>query len=755
MTHAPNDYALVIGVDHYPEWANGAKTLSGPSNDARDFRDWLVSPSGGGLPEAHVRLVVSQPDPPTPVHDLIDKELKKLRALFGSDPSRRRFYFYFGGHGSTPIGNPDATAMCLAEWSYERPRAALDLDSYRRTLLGCMRFQEALFFLDCCRTRIAAPPGLACTFECLDPQFDDRHWAILYGTEHYASSYEGQVDEDIRGYFTAALLDILRKKPIELRELERELDTAVPLRAAPKKQLARVLRYARRDIVLGPPLPPAGDAPNPVAPSAERFEIGVETNLEQGRQIDADAPSPRPGQIVVLREGTLLGAGAGEFSALLSPGRYTVVIQHGEAVESHIVEHAGPTSKTFPLPRRRSAAPLSSTLDKHEWVTEPVKASSHWQRGEGEQAVFVAYRSRDSLLGSRLAGTLSLFADRRSHDLGRNLTLNKVPPGTWTLRYLTGEEDLRLPVPVAADWDTQIFLIEQNGRPLIESASILMSPAGRGFDPGDSLLDAFERALADLVTGAPGPDETALDKLLYAKWRNPLFGLAGAHFLVRRIQHRVRMGDESWRRGPDRHLLELVIDNLRRLLGEKSPDVLALHVLRARLLGETPTGHFGAKPPLFRPGYDALVEATSVAPDLLGHQLDSVSLALLPGSPWTCWNAAKLSVAVPMGPDGFSPGIVAGILPLPRGPDVPDWLLSMVADEAERNHRLGRPIDPAALARRARTPRSLVERALRWSAWGEMNGPAGLPESWGGGDEAGTAANSEETGGRTMESGSS
>jgi uncharacterized caspase-like protein len=35
---ACNDYALVVGISKYPALGD----LSGPENDARDFRDWLI-----------------------------------------------------------------------------------------------------------------------------------------------------------------------------------------------------------------------------------------------------------------------------------------------------------------------------------------------------------------------------------------------------------------------------------------------------------------------------------------------------------------------------------------------------------------------------------------------------------------------------------------------------------------------------------------------------------------------------------------
>ena len=54
---AVNDlhFALCIGIDRYPGLPG--RDLSSATRDARAFRDWLVTPAGGGLPEANVALI--------------------------------------------------------------------------------------------------------------------------------------------------------------------------------------------------------------------------------------------------------------------------------------------------------------------------------------------------------------------------------------------------------------------------------------------------------------------------------------------------------------------------------------------------------------------------------------------------------------------------------------------------------------------------------------------------------------------------
>ncbi|HEX8213993.1 MAG TPA: caspase family protein [Allosphingosinicella sp.] len=705
MTHAPDDYAVVIGIDHYPNWASGAKTLKGPSTDAADFRDWLVDPDGGGLAPEHVRLIVSAELPPGPLHHAIDDSLREIRGM-SRGKTRRRFYFYFGGHGHVPA-MMQAQALCLANWSLEDQRAALDLDSYRKTIAGCMEFEETLFFLDCCRLRLAVPPGKPTELECADPKLAGRQLATLFGTEPHGASFEGVVGEDIRGYFTAALLQILRSQTIELRELEERLRTAVPQTAHPKRQVSRTTIETDRDILLGPPWRVATTPGEPaVVDRGTPLEVSLATNLDPTHApAGEETPPPAPGEITVLRNGQVLATAMGQLSVPLPAGRYEVRVAHGEAVASYPVDHHGAEVHTLQLPRRLSAAPLSNTVDKHEWITDPVVERSRWDAAPGEQAVFIVHRPH-------IEGTLTLLAEPRLN-FTESHSLHRVQPGTWPLLYTGPGGSSLLPVPVAPGWDTQIFLLAHDGRPMLETASILMRPAGAGFDPGDALLDAYERAVADLATGGPGPDPDTLMNLLRGKWHNPLFGLAGAHFLVRRMRL-ARETDPA-----DTGMLDTVIHNLGRLMGARSTDVAALRTLRALLRGTRPPLGGRSLPPLFRAGLDGIIEASALRPELEMGWLEGVALGLLPGSPWSCWADADPGFA-----DGdslrflarFEAGAPAipgeGIVPFPEPQRVPDWLVELAGEERARAERQGRPVDLVALTRQARLPRSLVQAAL-------------------------------------------
>ena len=59
---AANDFALLIGIAHYPRISN----LKGPLNDVAVISNWLADPAGGNVPTANIHTIVSAPGAPGP-----------------------------------------------------------------------------------------------------------------------------------------------------------------------------------------------------------------------------------------------------------------------------------------------------------------------------------------------------------------------------------------------------------------------------------------------------------------------------------------------------------------------------------------------------------------------------------------------------------------------------------------------------------------------------------------------------------------
>jgi hypothetical protein len=689
MTYAPDDYALVIGVNDYPEWSSGKKSLKAPNDDAKKFHDWLVHPEGGGLLEDNAHLLQSSNNPLSPLQSNIDGVFKQIREQ-SDKKKRRRFYFYFSGHGHTPAGSWQRQSLCLPNWSPQSPGAALDVDSYIKASVGCLKFSEAVFLLDCCRVREIAPLGKSSDLECGDPQQEGRHYAILYASDHYKPSFEGKVDhaegdddgaavakgagqnpgekadEEVRSYFTFSLLKILKEETIKLGPLVKRLEVDLP--ALKKGQIARILS-TNDEIVLGPPdrKPPPGElisggTVRPIKTLTGRRGHLVARELEKAYNLTVEirsdfklqspgenATAPAPGDIVVFRGTTIIGRANGAFSRRLPAGSYRIRIVHGEANEDHELRLAEDTKIAYELPSRRSTAPLASTIGPRDELNAIV-AESKWHRGDhpqATQAIFISlHPARAPKDGAEaIAGRLYFQLDGREIiGIGLRDTLIPVSPGARAMIVydLADGSTICLPVPVARGWDTQIFIsIGEQGHPSLSTASVSMRVAGEGFDPSDALIDTYELALADLATGGPCPDAVTLRGLLKGEYQNPLYRLVGAHFLIRELSHSRNRSQE------DLSLLDTVIEDLAVLMDRDAADVVALRLARANWSDRAPPPEaeysLRLTAPLLKPGLDAFVQATARSEGALFPGLNGIAIGLDPNTPWTCWSSRPKS----------------------------------------------------------------------------------------------------------------
>ena len=216
------DFALVIGVDHYPRF----RSLSGAVNDARDLHAWICDPDGGGVAPANARLVESTLAPSTPIQKQLDAALHELLDVAGTAGGGRRFYFTFSGHGASSIDDDRDVALLLATWSRGGADLPLSSEKYRLALLAMRLFDEIVVLLDCCRTSVVdvlgASPGFSSSPR---DHAQPPRMMIAYATEHGTSAFESREADRWQGLFTRRLLDILRHSPhgVTARELESEL----------------------------------------------------------------------------------------------------------------------------------------------------------------------------------------------------------------------------------------------------------------------------------------------------------------------------------------------------------------------------------------------------------------------------------------------------------------------------------------------------------------------------------------------------
>lgn len=214
-------FAVVVGINRYP----GLTDLMGPLDDAADFVDWLVSPTGGAVPIANVFEVPATRDlsPGVAVHDArpnVPDVVDALRnvnlaveALAAIDPSswwRSRLYLFVAGHGMVPDGS-DSGALFTANASAAELGHNINLLLYKIWYQQCGRFRDVVVFADCCRSLMPQAPSFGPPFSrCVSARGEVRT-VMGYGTQFGAKAFESPTFDGTRGQFTTALLRGLRR----------------------------------------------------------------------------------------------------------------------------------------------------------------------------------------------------------------------------------------------------------------------------------------------------------------------------------------------------------------------------------------------------------------------------------------------------------------------------------------------------------------------------------------------------------------
>jgi hypothetical protein len=237
------DYAVVIGLNDYPDFGSQGRPLEGAIEDAERFANWLKDTgTGGGLPDDNCKLILSTPDPlgPTkwPIDQAFGDVIRAARAAGGG----RRLYFYFSGHGQAKSAHD--VVLCLCNWSSMFRYAALSSALYKDMLLKCSPFAELVVLLDCCRIRSIDATGADSEIGCPVPVDDAgaKRFMIAFATEFQNPAMEAQVQDGtdgdgpiVRGHFTEALLAGLNggaARPggggVTARDLKRYLELNVP-----------------------------------------------------------------------------------------------------------------------------------------------------------------------------------------------------------------------------------------------------------------------------------------------------------------------------------------------------------------------------------------------------------------------------------------------------------------------------------------------------------------------------------------------
>lgn len=391
----------------------------------------------------------------------------------------------------------------------------------------------------------------------------------------------------------------------------------------------------------------------------------------------------------------------------LVPGLYVVRAERAGSFHEELIRHVGETRKELGSPKRFSAVPTS---DVHVTDPEDVTRAEHWSKkettdpiGTGSEAsgrLFLyirehsAYRPvavrpssvAETLSLHRLDGRLVTQLPSTVLETGPNWAVfnAKVPPGLYVLRR-NDDRPRTMAIWVYANWTTQVFMLH-SGQPDFASTSILLAEVEEGFSADDHIARITDTAVQGLVNMRATVPKDDVTDLLLGKFRNPMFGLLGAHLALR----------------TERPFLDLsqVISNLERLIGDV-PDVRALRIALARDRGESIDEEPFTEPPGLDAGFQAIVDATSDWPELVPPEspLGQIALHRLSDSTWTSWE--------PYFHDKYFSRIQE-----PIEGETPEWVNNYLEDLILQSARRGdEEVDMASLVAQTKLPVSSIAQA--------------------------------------------
>lgn len=300
-------FAVCIGIDRYPGFPG--RDLTSAARDARAFRDWLISPTGGALPEANVALVTLDADQPfdsvfearPKMHEVLqaldafNERIRAHVAVTPDDRQRTRMYIYAAGHGLA-IPNGEG-AVLMADAMPRVPGFNVDLSLYADWYMHCGLVQEVIVFVDCCReVADGMPPSVVLFQHCRYPAQKGTIRFVAYASRYGEQAWEPIAVDDpnlTRGYFTQALIEGLNgaAQETETRQVTAaslatyvaqavEQKTRPPVAPYPQRAEMPVdlaVRIVLRDAPATPPDTPATPSPRPAPPihtATIRFPAG-------------------------------------------------------------------------------------------------------------------------------------------------------------------------------------------------------------------------------------------------------------------------------------------------------------------------------------------------------------------------------------------------------------------------------------------------------------------------------------------------
>lgn len=663
MAENPEHYAIVIGIDQYPQLGN----VSGGVRSAASFVEWLSSAEGGGLPESNIYYIWSPPelsaDPldARPIPADVDRAFVKFGAV-KEDRIGKRLYFYFAGRAcGTSL---DDVTLLMADASLKRLGSNVGLSRYRQFLSQSTLFEEVVYILDCAflETQLRSEPaGPSLTLPPTSQSTSVKEFIIMSSPKRgTATGPDAAQDDAYPGLLTKAVLEGLRGAAATSAGTAESLVGVVTAAS-----LGECVRGRVRDLAPGPKLL---QLPEMLLPSEEMIFATVAVSLLSGTLIVQvphwSAEIRVYNNLLQLVTGPLKIQASHEAPDIyqaeirLPEGIYKIEVTLEGQAESQYVgiqyNKTGTIEKdSWQHLKFSSAAPLAGTATTHEWHSNPAVEWSKkltWVDSPGgakrTSRLFLFVRTTEPERYASYAEGLKLLdaagelvtdfsgGVEKDPQYGWMAFCADLAPGCYVLRR--GRAGVRLrqqPVYLCEGWETQVFL-QATASPSLRTQSLNMARKGMGFKPDDAAAVAAEAVLDSFRYGGNIQHlvtKEKLSSLLAGKFENPWLGILAAYALRTQLEGQTGDPDQE-----SQHLLTHVMSFLGQI-GDH-PDVRALKLNP----DETAPEPFPYPPMLIKglrivQGHARRFAGTVPPQSLTDLVLDS----LVVNSPWTAWRHLK------------------------------------------------------------------------------------------------------------------
>jgi hypothetical protein len=217
---ASQDWAVVVGINAYPAFTS----LKGPTQDATEFAQWLLSGLGACVPDDQLVLIRSPNYEAPPELEQVSPRLEAVKQAFielarkasKSEFYRlgRRLYIFLAGHGILPthtsIPDYDETALLMANADTITLGEHCGGHVYAEWFRALGAFDEVVLFVDCCRDQKDNIPLSPHPFPSLRPQRDPARRFYAAATKLDSRAWERSFGPATHGVFSYALLEALK-----------------------------------------------------------------------------------------------------------------------------------------------------------------------------------------------------------------------------------------------------------------------------------------------------------------------------------------------------------------------------------------------------------------------------------------------------------------------------------------------------------------------------------------------------------------